>query len=172
MGAMGNRMRPGRRTASRAAVRSEHRGFAWLFVLIMLAVASAAGAVVAQRWSDQTSREKERQLLRIGNAYARALAEYRASSLGTDKRYPPTLEQLLLDTRPVVTRRHLRTLYADPMTGKADWVLVHDARGDIMGVRSRSEQRPWARVAQSLEYADVPAAERYSDWIFVPRSPS
>lgn len=138
----------------------------------MLAVASAAGAVVAQRWSDQTSREKERQLLRIGNAYARALAEYRASSPGTDKRYPPTLEQLLLDTRFVGTRRHLRTLYADPMTGKADWVLVRDARGDIMGVRSQSEQRPWARVAQSLEFIDVPAAERYSDWIFVPRSPS
>lgn len=147
------------------------RGFAWLFVLMTLAVASAAASVVAQRWSDQASREKERQLLRIGDAYARALAEYRASSPGSDKRYPPTLEQLVLDTRFVGIRRHLRTLYADPLTGHADWVLLRDGRGDIVGVRSRCEQRPWARTPQQLDHTDLPAAERYADWVFTPRQP-
>ena len=147
------------------------QGFAWLFVLMMLAVASAAASVVAQRWSDQSSREKERQLLRIGDAYARALAEYRASSPGSDKHYPPTLEQLVLDTRFVGIRRHLRTLYADPLTGQADWVLLRDGRGDIVGVRSRCEQRPWARTPQQLDHTDLPAAERYADWVFTPRQP-
>jgi type II secretory pathway pseudopilin PulG len=148
--------------------RTQH-GFAWLLVLTMLAVTSAAGATVAQRWSDQSSREKERQLLRIGDAYARALADYRASSPGSDKRYPPSLEQLVLDTRFVGIRRHLRTLYADPLTGQADWIVVRDLRGDIIGLHSRSALKPWASTPQSLDNTDLPAAARYADWIFTPR---
>jgi type II secretory pathway pseudopilin PulG len=147
-------------------------GFAWVVVLMALALASAAWAVVAQRWSDKMSREKERQLLRVGDAYAQALAAYRASSPGSDKRYPDALEQLVLDTRFVGTRRHLRQLYPDPMTGQPDWVLLRDARGDISGLRSRSERQPWVRVPQRLESTDLPAAERYTDWVFTPRLPS
>lgn len=153
-----------RRCSRRAA-----RGFAWLVVLALLGVASAAGAVVAQRWTDRIAREKERQLLRIGDAYARALAEYHAESPGSDKRYPPSLEQLLLDTRFVGMRRHLRQLYPDPFTGQPDWVLLRDPRGDIIGLHSRSERRPWARAAQRLDFTDLPAAERYTDWLFTPR---
>jgi len=160
------------RRGERHGVLGQQRGFGWIFVLIMLAVASATGAVVAQRWSDRMARDKERQLLRVGDAYAQALANYRASSPGSDKRYPQTLEQLVLDTRFVGTRRHLRTLYSDPMTGQADWVLLRDERGDISGIRSCSEQRPWARVAQHLDFTDLPAAERYADWAFIPRQPS
>jgi len=163
--------RGSRRSCPRGA-RHHQGGFGWLFVLVALALASTAGAAVAQRWSDQIAREKEHQLLRIGDAYARALAEYRVSSPGSDKRYPPTLEQLVLDTRFVGIRRHLRTLYADPVTGQADWVLLRDARGDIVGLHSRSEQRPWARVPQRLDFTDLPAAARYADWVFTPRLPS
>lgn len=161
-------MRPGRPWHRPA----RQRGFGWLLVLAVVAVTSSAGAAVAQRWSDQIAREKERQLLRVGDLYARALAEYHADSPGSDKRYPPTLEQLVLDTRFVGTRRHLRQLYPDPLTGRADWVLLRDSRGDIIGVRSRSEQRPWVRVPQRLEFTDLPAADRYADWAFRPRSPT
>ncbi|MBN8486836.1 MAG: type II secretion system protein [Burkholderiales bacterium] len=136
---------------------------------MMLAVASTAGAAVAQRWSDQASREKERQLLRVGDAYARALADYRASSPGSDKRYPTSLDQLLLDTRFAGIRRHLRALYPDPLTGLADWVLVRDSRGDIVGVRSRSLLAPWIHTPQRLQHTDLPPASRYADWVFTPR---
>lgn len=158
------------RHGERRGERLTQRGFAWLLVLMLLAVASAAGAVVAQRWSDRSAREQEAQLLRVGDAYARALADYHSSSPGSDKRYPPTLEQLLLDTRFVGSRRHLRRLYPDPITAQADWVLLRDARGDIVGLHSRSDQRPWARVPQRLDATDLPAAERYADWIFTPRT--
>lgn len=151
--------------------RRRQAGFAWLFVLFLLAAASAAGAVVAQRWADQSARDKERQLLRIGDAYAKALAEYRAASPGSDKRFPRALEDLLYDGRLVGTRRHLRKLYVDPVTGQADWVLLRDARGDIIGLHSKSDQRPWARIAMKLEFTDLAAAERYADWIFTPRLP-
>jgi type II secretory pathway pseudopilin PulG len=151
---------------------TRQRGFGWLIVLTTLAVASAAGAAVVQRWSGQMAREKERQLLRVGDAFARALADYHASSPGSDKRYPPTLEQLVLDTRFVGTRRHLRSIYPDPFTGQADWVLVRDGRGNISGIHSRAEQQPWTRVPRRLDATDLPAAERYADWVFTPRQPS
>ena len=152
--------------------RGEQQGFAWVFVLAALALASAAGALVAQRWSDKTARGKEQMLLRIGDEYARALADYRTSSPGSDKRYPASLEQLVLDTRFVGLRRHLRKLYPDPMTGQPDWVLLRDPRGDIIGLRSRSEQQPWARVPQRLAHVDLPAAQQYAGWVFTPRAPS
>ena len=158
--------------AGKRVTATSQRGFSWLLVLMVLAVASAAGAAVAQRWSDQMAREKERQLLRVGDAFARALADYHRSSPGSDKRFPPTLEQLVLDTRFVGTRRHLRTIYPDPLTGQPDWVLVRDARGDISGIRSRAEQQPWVRVPQRLGATDLPAAQRYAEWIFTPRQPS
>lgn len=160
-------MRPGS-----AALMRAPRGFAWVVVLLALGLAAAAGAVVAQRWTDRISRDKERQLLQVGDAYARALAAYHAASPGSDKRYPESLEQLLLDTRFVGTRRHLRRLYADPVTGQPDWVLLRDARGGIVGLRSRSEKPTWARVAQRLEFTDLPAADRHADWVFTPRVPS
>ena len=158
--------------AGKRVTATGQRGFSWLLVLMVLAVASAAGAAVAQRWSDQIARDKERRLLRVGDAFARALADYHASSPGSDKRFPPTLEQLVLDTRFVGTRRHLRTIYPDPLTGQPDWVLVRDARGDIFGIRSRAEQQPWVRVPQRLGATDLPAAQRYAEWIFTPRQPS
>lgn len=149
---------------------ARQEGAAWILVLMTLAVVSAAGAVVAQRWSDQISRHKERELLRVGNLYAQALARYRAVSPGADPRYPQALEDLLLDTRFVGVQRHLRRLYPDPVTGAPDWILLRDARGDIIGLRSRSAQRPWARVPQRLSHVDLPAADRHTDWLFTPRT--
>lgn len=127
--------------------------------------------MVARHWADQSSREKERLLLRIGDDYARALAEYRAASPGSDKRFPQSLDQLVYDTRFVGTRRYLRKIYVDPVTGEADWVLLRDARGDIIGLHSKSEKPPWSRVAMKLEFSDLAAAQRYADWIFTPRLP-
>lgn len=167
---MGSRMRRGSRRMRRASGGSSQHGLAWIVVLAALAVFSAAGSAVAQRWSDQVARQKEELLLRVGNAYAHALASYRSASPGAERRYPSTLDQLVGDSRFVETRRHLRKLYADPLTGKVDWVLLRDARGDIVGLHSRSTEVPWKRTAVRLDDVDLPAAARYSEWIFTPRS--
>lgn len=147
-------------------------GFAWVVVLMALALVAAAGAIVTQRWSDRLARDKEQQLLRIGDAYAQALSAYWSASPGSQKHYPEALQQLVWDTRFVTTRRHLRQIYADPVTGQADWVLLRDARGGIVGVRSRSERPTWVKVAQRLKATDLPAAERHDGWVFTPRVPS
>ena len=144
-------------------------GFGWLLVLAMLTVASAGASVVVARWVDESSRLREQELLRVGNLYARALAAYRRASPGSERRFPSELSQLLQDDRFVGTRRHLRELYPDPITGRLDWVLVRDGRGDIEGLRSRSDAAPWARVPLQLVDTDLGPAQRYMDWIFKPR---
>ena len=141
-------------------------------MLLTLAMVSAAASVVAARWADQDARTREQHLLRIGDQYARALADYLAAAPGQDRRPPQQLQQLLLDTRFAGTRRHLRALYPDPVTGRPDWVLVRDARGDIIGLHSASVAQPWAQVALSLAHCELPAARRYADWVFQPSPPS
>jgi type II secretory pathway pseudopilin PulG len=136
---------------------------------MVLAVLAGAVSVVTQRLSEQIARSKELQLLHVGDAMAKALATYRASTPGLDKRFPSRLEDLVLDRRFGNPRHHLRQLYADPMTGKADWQLLRDPRGGIVGVRSRSDRPTWRRVPQHLDFVDLPAATEVSQWVFAPR---
>jgi len=64
--------------------------------------------------------------------------------------------------------RHLRKLYADPMTGQPDWVLVQAPDGSgIMGVHSRSQDAPIKTGNFLLKNEGFEGAARYSDWKFV-----
>jgi len=144
-------------------------GFAWLMVLAMLAIASASASVVAARWADERARDREQELLRVGDLYARALAEFNASSPGGEKAYPKTLELLLEDLRFAGTHRHLRILYPNPLSGKLDWELVRDADGGIIGIRPPQTGEPWRRTPVSLASCDLPAVHRYRDWVFTAR---
>lgn len=144
------------------------KGAALLLTLTAIALAGAAAAVVTDSWSTQIQREKEDELLRIGDLYAKAIASYYASSPGSVKRYPPDLPSLLEDRRFVVMTRHLRALYADPVSGSTDWGIVSAPEGGVMGVFSKSEKAPWRRVDIRLEHTMLTAARQYSDWKFVP----
>lgn len=150
-------------------LRSRQRGLGWIFVLLLLAVVSAASAGVAARWADQRERQQEQELLWVGNAYAQALASYRAATPGGVPRFPASLSALLEDRRGPVLRRHLRQLYPDPVTGHADWLLLRDSQGDVAGLRSASMATPWRRQAMQLASCDVAPATHYSDWVFTPR---
>jgi hypothetical protein len=63
--------------------------------------------------------------------------------------------------------RHLRRIYADPMTGDADWVLVQAPDGGIMGVHSRSERAPVKTGNFLLQNTQFEQAQRYADWKFI-----
>lgn len=147
--------------------RSAARGYALPFALLAIALAAAGAASVASTWADDLGRDKEAELLRVGNLYARAIAAYRRNSPGSEKRYPPDLESLLEDRRLVTMTRYLRDLYADPVTGGRDWGLVRGPDGGIRGVYSRSSRVPWRRAAVTLEDCSLPPAQRYEDWKFM-----
>jgi len=146
--------------------RSE-RGFTYIGLLVVVVVMGLLLTVASRVWSTTVQREREAQLLWVGDAYRLAIASYyRAGG-----RYPDTLQQLLGDDRSPVPLRHLRQLYPDPMTGAADWTLIPAPDGHISGVASRSQGVPLKRKGFELVDAIFENADCYCDWqfIFIPR---
>jgi type II secretory pathway pseudopilin PulG len=146
------------------------RGYSFVAVLALLALCMLGLAVAGPIWSQQIKREREQELLRIGNLYAQAIASYYNAGPGSLKQYPQRLEQLLADTRFVGLRRHLRSLYPDPVNPGQPWGLVLDGQQRIVGVYSRSEQAPVAEGARELSSVSLPAAHQYADWKFIARA--
>lgn len=136
-------------------------------MLALVAVLGIALAAVGPLWAEEAKREREAELLRIGQLYAEAIARYHRMSPGSVKRYPTELGQLLTDTRFVGTVRHLRTLYPDPMTRGQPWTLMRASDGGIQGVASQSAELPLRVTAVQVGAVRLAAAQRYSDWRFV-----
>jgi hypothetical protein len=132
--------------------------------LLMLVVASLAVTLAVQKAQTQAQREREAQLLFVGDEFARAIRAY-ASAPGVPSRYPEKLTDLVDDRRWPATRRYLRRIYIDPMTGKTDWVLEL-ASGRIVGVHSRSGAVPLRHANFPLAYAGFEKAASYRDWRF------
>lgn len=150
----GNRMQTGKR----------QRGFGYLMALFAIAAIGLLAAGAGQVWHTSAQREREVDLLFVGQQYRQALKSYHAISVNGVNQYPARLEDLLNDNRSQVTLRHLRRLYADPMTGQADWVLVA-AGGRIVGLHSRSEQRSFKRSFEGADEA-FNGTEHYDQWVF------
>jgi hypothetical protein len=137
--------------------------------LIAVGMVAALASTLALRWSDELRREREQELLLLGDEIAGAIAAYRAMSAGSARKYPPQLEDLLEDRRAFGTLRHLRRLRGDPLLRGAPWGVLRSPDGGVMGVYSLSIEMPMRRVPVRLQHADLPAAARYADWHFVPR---
>ena len=148
------------------------RGFTYLMVMAAIALLGVGLAAIGPRWADEAKREREQELLRIGELYAGAIKSYYFSSPGNAKRYPPNLESLVLDTRFAGMRRHLRRPYADPLLPSRPWGIVRGDDGGIRGVFSQDERAPLRQSATKSDLLDLPAASSYSQWQFVPRMPS
>jgi type II secretory pathway pseudopilin PulG len=112
-------------------------------VLILLAVLSAGLAGVGTMWHTQAQREREEELLFIGEQFRTALRSYVQGSPAGAKRFPNSLEELLQDRRQPTTVRHLRRIFVDPMTRRAEWGLLRQPDGGIRGVHSLSTGRPF-----------------------------
>jgi type II secretory pathway pseudopilin PulG len=141
-------------------------GFTYLTVLFIVAILMGGLAIVGEVWETSAKREKEAELLFVGNQYRKAIARYYESTPGGVKRYPRALEELVKDPRQPSTQRHLRQLYADPFGGK-EWGLVKAPDGGIAGVHSLSEDKPLKSGNFRLRDAGFEGAQRYADWKFV-----
>jgi type II secretory pathway pseudopilin PulG len=143
------------------------KGFTYLGVLLTVAATGAVLASAGELASHTSQREKEAELLFIGNEFRNAIGRYYEKSPGGDRRYPKRLEELLEDERHPVVQRYLRRLYRDPLSGKAEWGLVEAPEGGIMGVHSLSEALPIK--TGNFARPDEPFAEatRYADWQFI-----
>ena len=144
-------------------------GFVYVWVLALVAVLALGLAAIGPLWSQEAKRDREDDLLRVGKLYAEAIAGYYRVSPGSVKHYPPSLEALLLDTRFVGTVRHLRTLYADPVSVDTPWGLLRAPDGGIRGVYSQSAAVPLRTVPVDLGIAVLAPAARYAEWQFEPK---
>jgi type II secretory pathway pseudopilin PulG len=154
----GDRLTPG---TPRAA-----GGFTYLLVLFAVAALGLSLAGTGEVWRTVAQREREAELLFIGNQFRQALASYHSQSPDGTPRYPAQLEDLLVDPRLPSQRRHLRRIYRDPMTHSFDWGLVR-VGGRIVGVHSLSTS-PTLKTAFDERDADLQGAAQYDQWVFRP----
>ena len=92
-----------------------------------------------------------------------AIRSYALSSPG-GQRYPQRLEDLVLDPRFPFVKRHLRRIYADPLTGEPEWGRVM-AGDSIIGVHSLARGKP-LKTTLDPELGIADDAQTYEQWIF------
>lgn len=142
-------------------------GFTYLVVLMLVAMITLAVASVTEVWHTKVQREKERELLFVGKEFRTAIGRYYEQSPGSVKRYPPTMDDLLKDSRQLATQRYLRKVYVDPITLKAGWGMVLAPNGGIMGVYSLSDKAP-VKVANFPKGDEAfEGKQHYFEWQFV-----
>ena len=154
--------------------RSRSKGFTYLALLIAVAITAGALAAAGGVYSHAAQREKERELLFVGEQFRQAIALYYWRTPGGAHQYPKDLEALLEDKRWPVTQRYLRRIYRDPITGTNEWGVIEAPGGaGIMGVYSKSEQVPIKTAHFPARYEAFEEARNYQDWkfAFAPETP-
>ena len=141
------------------------RGFTYVGLLIALAIIGGASAAVLSAGSTMQRRMAEEELLFVGAQFRQAFRSYYESAVSVP-RYPATLEALLQDPRPQVAKRHLRKIFHDPLTGKAEWGLIPAPGGGIMGVHSLAEGKPIKQANFEQAFALFEGKGSYLEWSF------
>jgi len=142
-------------------------GFTYLVLLAVVAAMGILLATAGEVWHMTLKREKEQELLFVGDQFRRAFNLYALNTPGNGSRYPQSLEALLKDPRYPGIQRYLRKIYADPITGSAKWGLIKGPNGEIFGVHSLSEDEPVKKSGFRLADAKFEDRKKYSDWVFI-----
>ena len=143
------------------------RGFTYIGALVLVALMGLALAASGQIWHTQQKREKEQELLFIGQQFRVALNSYARHTPGKGRRAPLRLEELLQDPRHPQIQRHLRIINVDPMTGSSEWGLITGPDGEIHGVHSLSSDEPLKKSDFGLANRHFEGKMKYSDWVFM-----
>ncbi len=115
-------------------------GFTYFLLLWWVALSGVALAALSHNWTFERRREKEIEMVARAEEIRAAIASYRLNVPGGQVgAWPPSLQDLVEDKRGPRTVRHLRRLWTDPLTGRADWGLVKDLPNAASGARSAAE---------------------------------
>ncbi len=147
--------------------RSRSGGFTYLSLIILLAIIGLVTASALKLGSVIQRSRAELELLDIGAAFSDALKSYADATPAGQPPQPPSLKELLKDPRFPGTRRHLRKLFVDPMTGKAEWGIVYlgDKVG-VLAVYSLSADKPVKIGNFAARYSGFEGKSHISDWKF------
>jgi type II secretory pathway pseudopilin PulG len=111
----------------RVTSRQGEQGFMLLGVIVLIFLLLLTLSVAAPKVARDLRRDREVEAIHRGNEYVRAIQLYYRKS----GHYPGNMEQLEKSNNI----RFLRQKYLDPMTGKADWRLIHvgEAKTTVKG---------------------------------------
>jgi type II secretory pathway pseudopilin PulG len=142
-------------------------GMMLIGLLLTTAVLGLFALAGMEVWATARQREREAELLFIGDQYRQAIRGYYfATAANQARELPAKLEDLLSDKRFPTPMQHLRRPYPDPITGSAEWGLV--LRGDrIAGVYSLSEKQPIKQRGFDPAHASFEARAQYREWVFL-----
>lgn len=148
-------------------------GFTYIALLAAIVILGIMLGAAGKYWSNVMLREKEAELLFRGDQYVRAIESYyRTIKPGMQPMLPPTIEELLKDSRSTV-KRHLRKKYKDPITGEDFAVIQDPVTKRIIGVKSTSNKEPLKRGNFPKGYETFQGKTKYSEWEFkfTPQAP-
>jgi type II secretory pathway pseudopilin PulG len=142
------------------------RGVVLLAFLLALALGGVAALAAADVWSLTRQREREQELLFVGDQYRQAIQRYYfGAPPHTVRVLPMRLDDLLEDDRYPVPVHHLRRRYADPINGGVEWGELRVA-GRLAGIHSLSEKTPVKQANFAPGYEQFTGAASYRDWVF------
>lgn len=154
------------RAIRRRRPAGRQQGMVLMAVLVALAILSLMVAHTSQQMSEQNRREREVELLFVGEQYRQAILSFWRDSPGGVRRWPTHLDELLEDRRYPAPRRHLRQLYRDPMAPQLPWRLITQGNA-ILGVHSQAPGAPFRQAGFSAAQAGFNDAGSYADWRFI-----
>jgi len=159
--------KPTRSRERRSFAPHSVRGFTYVALLAAIIIIGISLGAAGKYWQNVMMREKEQELLFRGDQYRIAIERY-VTALPGRAQYPPSIEELLKDSRSAAGKRHLRQKYKDPVTNE-DFELIRDkARGNrIIGVYSKSDKQPLKVKGFPEQYRSFEGKLMYSDWKFV-----
>lgn len=146
---------------------SREGGFTYIGLLAIILMMGVVLATAGEVWHFALKREKEQELLFVGNQFRQAIRLYYEHSPPQTQRYPARLEDLLGDPRYPSTQRYLRKIYADPINGSTKWGLVKGLGGEILGVHSLSRKEPVKKGNFSSVDKSFENKKKYADWVFM-----
>ena len=147
------------------------RGVVLMGLVVLLALCGLTAVNFAESAITARQREREVQLLWVGQQFRQALESYYRATPGPMKHLPVSLDELVRDSRFPNPVRHLRRIYADPIQPELPWGLVK--RGNqIIGVYSQADGVPLRRTSFAPGLESFEGATQYSSWrfLFVPRA--
>jgi len=147
-------------------VRNE-AGFTYVGLVFFVAILGLVGAATLKVDALLRRAAAEQDLLEIGAEFSEALRSYAAATPRGYPTAPPSLQELLKDPRFPGTRRHLRKIFVDPITGKSEWGIVY--QGDkigVLAVYSLSQAQPLKVANFDARFLNFENKEHLSEWKF------
>ncbi|MEW6759654.1 MAG: type II secretion system protein [Pseudomonadota bacterium] len=148
--------------------KAHQGGFTYLGLIVFVFIIGLVGAATLKVDALLRRAQLEKELLETGAQFSAALDSYAKATPRGQPRAPLTLEELLRDKRFPNPRRHLRKIFIDPVTGKAEWGLVRAGEsGPILGVHSLSQATPLKQANFDGRFAGFENRDYLSEWKFM-----